>query len=54
MDACCIFTDESGLCPFDVKGIVMLPEALRPATAKAAAAAETKLATRLSAQAGAT
>jgi hypothetical protein len=33
---------------FDRKGIVMLPEALRPATAKAAAAAEGKLATRLS------
>ena len=33
---------------FDGKGIVMLPEALRPATAKAAAAAESKLATRLS------
>jgi hypothetical protein len=33
---------------FDGKGIVMLPEALRPATAKAAAAAENKLATRLS------
>ena len=33
---------------FDGKGIVMLPDALRPATAKAAAAAETKLATRLS------
>ena len=33
---------------FDGKGIVMLPEALRPATAKAAAAAEGKLATRLS------
>ena len=33
---------------FDGKGIVMLPEALRPATAKAAASAETKLATRLS------
>jgi hypothetical protein len=29
-------------------GIVMLPEALRPATAKAAAAAQGKLATRLS------
>jgi hypothetical protein len=39
---------------FDGKGIVVLPEALRPAAAKAAAAAETKLATRLSAQAGAT
>ena len=33
---------------FDGKGIVMLPEALRPATAKAAAAAAGKLATRLS------
>jgi len=33
---------------FDGKGIVMLPEALRPATARAAAAAENKLATRLS------
>ena len=33
---------------FDGKGIVMLPEALRPATAKAAASAESKLATRLS------
>jgi hypothetical protein len=33
---------------FDGKGIVMLPEALRPATAKAAAAAKGKLATRLS------
>src|SRR5229473_4437243 len=33
---------------FDGKGIVMRPEALRPATAKAAAAAEGKLATRLS------
>ena len=33
---------------FDGKGIVMLPDALRPATAKAAAAAESKLATRLS------
>ena len=33
---------------FDGKGIVMRPEALRPATAKAAAAAESKLATRLS------
>jgi hypothetical protein len=32
----------------DGKGIVMRPDALRPATAKAAAAAETKLATRLS------
>jgi hypothetical protein len=33
---------------FDGKGIVMLPGALRPATAKAAALAESKLATRLS------
>jgi hypothetical protein len=33
---------------FDGKGIVMLPEALRPATAKAAASAENRLATRLS------
>jgi hypothetical protein len=33
---------------FDGKGIVMLPDALRPATAKAAAAARGKLATRLS------
>ena len=33
---------------FDGKGIVMLPEALRPVTAKAAAAAQGKLATRLS------
>jgi hypothetical protein len=33
---------------FDGKGIVMLPGALRPATARAAAAAEGKLATRLS------
>ena len=33
---------------FDGKGIVMVPEALRPATAKAAASAENKLATRLS------
>ena len=33
---------------FDGKGIVMLPDALRPATAKAAASAENKLATRLS------
>jgi hypothetical protein len=33
---------------FDGKGIVMRPGALRPATAKAAAAAEGKLATRLS------
>jgi len=33
---------------FDGKGIVMLPDALRPATAKAATAAGGKLATRLS------
>ena len=33
---------------FDGKGIVMLPDALRPATARAAEAAEGKLATRLS------
>ena len=33
---------------FDGKGIVMRPDALRPATAKAAAAARNKLATRLS------
>ncbi|HYA52766.1 MAG TPA: ISKra4 family transposase, partial [Streptosporangiaceae bacterium] len=33
---------------FDGKGIVMLPDALRPATAKAAAAAQGKLVTRLS------
>jgi len=33
---------------FDGKGIVMLPGALRPATARAAASAESKLATRLS------
>ena len=33
---------------YDGKGIVMRPEALRPATAKAAAAARRKLATRLS------
>jgi hypothetical protein len=33
---------------FDGKGIVMLPQALRPATAKAAASAQGKLATRLS------
>ncbi len=33
---------------FDGKGIVMLPEALRPATARAAASAGNKLATRLS------
>lgn len=33
---------------FDGKGIVMLPDALRPATARAAASAENKLTTRLS------
>jgi hypothetical protein len=33
---------------FDGKGIVMLPDALRPATARAAETAESKLATRLS------
>jgi len=33
---------------FDGKGIVMLPEALRPATARVAASAENKLVTRLS------
>ena len=33
---------------FDGKGFVLLPDALRPATARAAAAAEGKLATRLS------
>ena len=33
---------------FDGKGIVMRPDALRPATAKAAAAGKNKLATRLS------
>ena len=33
---------------FDGKGIVMLPGALRPATARAAASAQGKLATRLS------
>jgi hypothetical protein len=33
---------------FDGKGVVMRPESLRPATAKAAAASEGKLATRLS------
>jgi hypothetical protein len=33
---------------FDGKGIVMRPDALRPATARAAAAARRKLATRLS------
>ena len=33
---------------FDGKGIVMRPDALRPATAKAAAAGQNKLATRLS------
>jgi len=40
--------DHALVLTFDGKGIVMLPEALRPATAKAAAAAAGKLATRLS------
>ena len=40
--------DHALILTFDGKGIVMLPGALRPATAKAAAAAENKLATRLS------
>jgi hypothetical protein len=40
--------DHALVLTFDGKGIVMLPGALRPATAKAAAAAENKLATRLS------
>jgi hypothetical protein len=40
--------DHALVLTFDGKGIVMLPEALRPATAKAAAAAKGKLATRLS------
>ena len=40
--------DHALVLTFDGKGIVMLPGALRPATAKAAAAAEGKLATRLS------
>ncbi len=40
--------DHALVLTFDGKGIVMLPGALRPATAKAAAAAQGKLATRLS------
>ena len=40
--------DHALVLTFDGKGIVMLPGALRPATAKAAAAAVGKLATRLS------
>jgi len=40
--------DHALVLTFDGKGIVMLPGALRPATAKAAAAAAGKLATRLS------
>ena len=40
--------DHALVLTFDGKGIVMRPEALRPATAKAAAAAGSKLATRLS------
>src|SRR6266851_1979491 len=40
--------DHALVLTFDGKGIVMLPGALRPATAKAAASAEGKLATRLS------
>jgi hypothetical protein len=40
--------DHALVLTFDGKGIVMRPDALRPATAKAAAAAENKLATRLS------
>jgi len=40
--------DHALVLTFDGKGVVMRPEALRPATAKAAAAAEGKLATRLS------
>ena len=40
--------DHALVLTFDGKGIVMLPGALRPATAKAAAAAQNKLATRLS------
>ena len=40
--------DHALVLSFDGKGIVMLPGALRPATAKAAATAEGKLATRLS------
>ena len=40
--------DHALVLTFDGKGIVMRPDALRPATAKAAAAAGNKLATRLS------
>jgi len=40
--------DHALVLTFDGKGIVMLPGALRPATAKAAASAEGRLATRLS------
>ena len=40
--------DHALVLTFDGKGIVMLPGALRPATAKAAHAAQNKLATRLS------
>ncbi len=40
--------DHALVLTFDGKGIVMRPDALRPATAKAAAAAQGKLATRLS------
>ena len=41
--------EEALVLTFDGKGIVMRPEALRPATAKAARSAENKLVTRLSA-----
>ncbi|MGH3281251.1 MAG: ISKra4 family transposase [Trebonia sp.] len=40
--------DHALVLTFDGKGIVMRPDALRPATAKAAAAAQSRLATRLS------
>ena len=40
--------DHALVLTFDGKGVVMRPESLRPATARAAAAAEGKLATRLS------
>src|SRR5260370_1332595 len=40
--------DHALVLTFDGKGIVMRPDALRPATAKAAASARNKLATRLS------
>jgi hypothetical protein len=40
--------DHALMLTFDGKGIVMRPDALRPATAKAAAAAQGRLATRLS------